>query len=149
LSSYLVELMRSEGYTVIDERQFRYNKGLGLPEEAMSETITILVSTLHAQRLSANLLPVGVVRPPQVLEENLAQPPGHDEPGESFAKYKRDPNGPGKAMSKELFYATIWVLQNGIKDPRGPSTTKDKKVAIAEVRAVLRDWYDENWAKGR
>jgi hypothetical protein len=81
-------------------------------EEAMSETIDQVISDLDTKR--------GVLTYDELMKLDAADnrrqnlTPGHNEPGQ----HVWDNNaGSEKEMTEELYYASIWVMYNGNKNP--------------------------------
>jgi hypothetical protein len=149
-ASWLIQMMKAENYP--DVRDVRGNQGLAMPEEAMAEAIGAVMSNVgqySAQVAGGNPPPL---LPMQLIDyrslKNIAVP-GHQEgyPNpQAFYAYRNTPmkNAPNTRavntpISPNLFYAALWVLDNGSKDPAGNTNN-------AAVRAQkLQQWYMNNW----
>lgn len=81
-------------------------------EEAMSETINQIVNDLEANQGVLTYEELLKLKPSDIRRENLT--PGHNEPGQRMWYNNA---GSEKEMSEELYYATIWVMHNGNKNP--------------------------------
>ncbi len=82
-------------------------------EEAMSETINQVINELESGRQVLTYDALMKLKPTDDRRYNLT--PGHNEPEQTM--WGRHGAGSEKEMSEELYYATIWVLYNGNKNP--------------------------------
>jgi hypothetical protein len=81
-------------------------------EEAMSETIDQAINNMGAKGGVLTYDELMKLKPSDDRRYNLT--PGHNEPGQHMWKNNA---GSEKEMSEELYYATIWVMYNGNKNP--------------------------------
>ncbi len=81
-------------------------------EEAISETIDQVIGDLDAKRGVLTYDELMKLNPADNRRHNLT--PGHNEPGQ---RRWDDNAGSEKEMSEELYYASIWVMYNGNKNP--------------------------------
>jgi hypothetical protein len=82
-------------------------------EEAMSECIHQVVNDLESGRPILSYDELMTLKP--IDERRDALKPGHNEPGQTT--WGKNVAGSEREMSEELYYATIWVLYNGNKNP--------------------------------
>jgi hypothetical protein len=82
-------------------------------EEAVSETINQVINDLESGRPILTYDELMKLNPSDDRRYNLT--PGHNEPGQTT--WGKHGAGSEKKMSEALYYAAIWVLYNGNKNP--------------------------------
>lgn len=137
-AAWLLDLMAQEGYPHMADTS--WNQGLAMAEEAMSETIDIIVwsmaSGTDVAKNTAAIEGTPLSYPRRCAKIDL-EPPGHNEPSEPFHGIPEATKYP----SESLFHASLWVLDNGIADPR-----QGRAISVEEA---LSSWYDARWSPSR
>ncbi len=103
-------------------------------EEAMSETVNQIVNDIDIGRGVLSYDDLMALKPTDERRQNLT--PGHNEPDQQWAK---DP-GSRKEMSEELYYATIWIMYNGDKDPAPKSGNR-----LAATKEFFAKTFHPQW----
>lgn len=145
-AQWLIDLMAAENYPTpppdSGSRSTKYDYGLDMAEEAMSETLARVIQGLASGNIAGT-----------AVDPSLAASPDHDGYqtiplpfGLSFTRNEkwRGVAGSGRKISNTLFYAVMWTQHFGYQDPR---TVLPPSLAPPQttIPVALKNWFNATY----